>query len=67
MEGINSFIKIPFLTFYFMFSFKMGGLIYVFNKIYYHKIIIMRSTFLYLFIGYITNLVPLIDYEKERS
>jgi hypothetical protein len=67
MEGINGFIKISFLSFYFMFSFKIGGQIYVFNKMHHHKIIIKRSTFLYLFIGYLTNLVPLIDYEKEGS
>jgi hypothetical protein len=51
MEGLNGFIKIPFLVFYFIFSFKIGGLIYISNKMHYHKIISMRSTFLYLFIG----------------
>jgi hypothetical protein len=60
-------LKLPFTLSIFMFSFKIGGLIYVFNKIYYHKTIDKRSSFLYLFIGYLTNLVPLIDYEKERS
>jgi hypothetical protein len=34
---------------------------------YYHKIISKRSTFSYLFIGYFTNLVPLIDYGKKVS
>jgi hypothetical protein len=29
------------------------------------KIIIKRSTFLYLFIGHLTNLVFSIDYEEE--
>jgi hypothetical protein len=67
MEGINGFITIPFLIFYFMFSFKIGGQIYVFNKMHHHKIISKRSTFLYLFIGYLTNLVSLIDYEKGGS
>jgi hypothetical protein len=37
MEGINGFIKIPFLIFYFLFPFKIGGQIYVFNKIHHHK------------------------------
>jgi hypothetical protein len=46
-------------------SFKIGGQIYVFNKMHHHKIINKRSTFLYLFIGYF--LVSLIDYEKEGS
>jgi hypothetical protein len=31
------------------------------------KIISRRSTFLYLCVGYLTNLVPLIDYEKKMS
>jgi hypothetical protein len=31
----------------------------------YHKIINQRLTLLYLFIGHLTNLVLLIDYEKE--
>jgi hypothetical protein len=46
-----------------MFSFKIGGLIYVVNKMHYHKTIGKRSTFLYLFISYLTNLILLIDYE----
>jgi hypothetical protein len=57
--------KIPFLIFYFyVFILKIGSLIYVFNKMYYYKTIGKRSTFLHLFIGYLTNLVTLIDYEK---
>jgi hypothetical protein len=67
MEGINGFIKSSFLILYFMFSFKIGGQIYVFNKMHHHKIINKRSTFLYLFIGHLTNLVLSIDYEDERS
>jgi hypothetical protein len=68
MGGISGFIKIPFLIFYiFYVLIKIGGLIYVFNKMYCHKTIGKRSTFSYLFIGYLTNLVPLIDYEKEMS
>jgi hypothetical protein len=65
MEGTNGFIKIPFLIFYFMFSFKIGGLIYVFTKIYYHKIISKSSSFLYLFIGYLTDLIPLLIINRK--
>jgi hypothetical protein len=43
------------------------GQIYVFNKIPHNKAINERCTFLYLFIGCLINLVPLIDYEKKRS
>jgi hypothetical protein len=67
MEGINGFIKICFLIFYFMFSFKIWDQIYVFNKMHHHQVISKRSTFLYLFIAYLTNLVPLIDYKNEGS
>jgi hypothetical protein len=48
-----------------MFLFKIGGQVYVFHKMHYHKIINQRSTLLYLFIGHLTNLVHLIDYEEE--
>jgi hypothetical protein len=67
MGGINGFINISFLIFYFMFLFKIGGQVYVFHKMHHHKITIKRSTFLYLFIGPLTNLVLSIDYEEERS
>jgi hypothetical protein len=33
---------------------------------YCHKTIDNRSTFPYLFVGYLTNLAPSIDYEEER-
>jgi hypothetical protein len=56
MGGINGFINISFLIFYFMFLFKIGGQAYVFHKMHHHKIINKRSTFLYLFISYLTNL-----------
>jgi hypothetical protein len=36
-----------------------------FNKIPHNKVISERYTFLYLFIGYLINLVPLIDHEKK--
>jgi hypothetical protein len=39
----------------------------VFNKVPHNKVISERCTFLYLFIYCLINLVPLIDYEKERS
>jgi hypothetical protein len=39
----------------------------MFNKVPHKKVISERCTFLYLFIYYLINLVPLIDYEKERS
>jgi hypothetical protein len=45
MGGINGFINISFLIFYFMFLFKIGGQVYVFLKMHHHKIIIKRSTF----------------------
>jgi hypothetical protein len=67
MGGITGFIIILFLIFYFYVFIKIGGLIYVFNKMYCHKPIGKRSTFPYLFIGYLTSLVPLVDYEKEMS
>ena len=67
MGGINGFINISFLIFYFMFLFKIGGQVYVFHKMHHHKIIIKRSTFLYLFIGHLTNLVLSIDHEEEGS
>ena len=83
MGGINSFIRISFLNFYFMFLFKIGGQgiitvradfyfiflffllffpillpfscqVYVFHKMYYHKIISKRPIFLYLLVGSLT-------------
>jgi hypothetical protein len=65
MGGVNGFLNISFLIFYFMFLFKIGGQVYVFHKMHHHKIN-MRSTF-FLFIGHLTNLVLSIDYEEERS
>jgi hypothetical protein len=56
-----------FLIFYSIFSFILWGQIYVFNKVPHNKVINERCTFLYLFIGCLINLVPLIDYEKKRS
>jgi hypothetical protein len=38
-----------------------------FNKMYHHKFISMRCTFLYSSIGYMTTLMPLSDYEKEGT
>jgi hypothetical protein len=67
MVGANGFINISFLIFYFMFLFKIGGQVYVFHKMHHHKIINKRSTFLYLFIGHLTNLVLSIDHEEEGS
>jgi hypothetical protein len=67
MGGINGFIEIPFLIFYFYVFIKIGGLIHVFNKMCCHKTIGKRSTFPSLFIGYLTSLVPLINYEKKMS
>jgi hypothetical protein len=67
MEGINGFINISFLIFYFMFLFKIGGQVYVFHKMHHHKIISNRSTSFYLFIGHLINLVLSSDYEEERS
>jgi hypothetical protein len=39
----------------------------VFNKVSHNKVIHKRYIFLYLFIGYLINLVTLIDYEKEKK
>jgi hypothetical protein len=50
-----------------MFSFKIGDLICVVNKMHYHKTIGKRSTFLYLIISCLTNLMLSIDYEEEMS
>jgi hypothetical protein len=47
------------------FLFKIGDQVHVFHKMYHPKIIITRSTLLYLFIGHLTNLVFSIDYEEE--
>jgi hypothetical protein len=58
-------LKIPFVIF--MFSFKIGGQVYVFHKMHNHTIISKRSPSLYLFIGHLINLVLSIDYEEERS
>jgi hypothetical protein len=51
----------------YVFYLKLEVKFYVFHKMHHHKITIKRSTFLYLFVGYLTNLVPLIDYETEMS
>jgi hypothetical protein len=46
MGGINDFINISFLIFYFMFLFKIEGQVYVFHMMHHKKeIIIKRSTF----------------------
>ena len=58
-------LKIPFLIF--MFSFKIGGQVYVFHKMHNHNIISKRSISLHLFVGHLIKLVLSIDYEKERS
>jgi hypothetical protein len=60
-------VSLKFSIFYFYVFIKIGGLIYVFNKMYCHKTIDKRSTFPYPIISYLTSLVPLIDYEKEMS
>jgi hypothetical protein len=65
MEGINSFIKIPFLIFYFYIFIKFGGLISRFLN--YHKLISKGSTFLYPFIGHLFNLIISMVYVEERS
>jgi hypothetical protein len=38
-----------------------------FNRMYRNDIISKRYTFLYFFIGYLINLILLIDYEKEKG
>jgi hypothetical protein len=78
MEGINDFIKISFLIFLFYIIIYFLFYIIIYNlrsnlsddsfisiKYITTKIINMRC--IYLFIGYLTNLIPLIDYEKEGN
>jgi hypothetical protein len=64
---INDFIKISFLISYFMFSCMIWSQIYAFNKVPHNKVIHMQCTSLYLFIGYLINLVTLNDYKKKGS
>jgi hypothetical protein len=64
---INDFIKISFLISYFMFSCMIWSQIYAFNKVPHNKVIHMQCTYLYLFIGYLINLVTLNDYKKKGS
>jgi hypothetical protein len=58
-------LKFPFSFSILCFLFKIGDQVHVFHKMYHPKIIITRSTLLYLFIGHLTNLVFSIDYEEE--
>jgi hypothetical protein len=69
MSEIMNLLSFPLflLIFYFIFSFIIWDQIYVFNKVPHNKVISKRCTFLYLFIDYLTNLVPLIDYEKKGT
>jgi hypothetical protein len=67
-EGINSFIKSPFLIFYFIFILYfevkfMCSIKYVTTKSSVRDALVL----IYLFIVCLINLVPLIDYEKKRS
>jgi hypothetical protein len=66
MGGINGFIKILCLIFYFYVSIYGLGLNLVFHRMYHNDIISKRCTFLHFFIGYLINLILSIDYEKER-
>jgi hypothetical protein len=66
MGGINGFIKILFLIFYFYVSIYGLGLNLVFHRMYHNNIISKRCTFLHFFIGYLINSILSIDYEKER-
>ena len=69
MGEIMNLLSFPLflLILYFIFSFIIWDQIYVFNKVPHNKVISKRCTFLYLFISYLTNLVPLIDYEKKET
>jgi hypothetical protein len=62
MTSFKFHFSFPILCFHFTFC----GQLYVFDKIHHNKVINKRCTLLYLFIGYLTNLVPLIDYEKKN-
>jgi hypothetical protein len=55
-----------FLFYIFIYNLR-SNLSYVFNKMHPNKITSKRCTFLYLFIGCLTNLISLIDYKKEGS
>jgi hypothetical protein len=61
-EGIDGFINISFLIYYFMFLFKIGGQVYVLHEMHHHKFISMRCPH-----SYMTILISLIDYEVEMS
>jgi hypothetical protein len=63
MTSLKFPFSFPILCFHLIFC----GQLYVFDKIHHYKVIGKRCTFLYLFIGYLANLVPLIDYEKKMS
>jgi hypothetical protein len=58
-------LQISFLIFCFIFSLKIlrSNLSYVFNKMPHTKLKAGDASFHYLFIGCLTNLILLIDYE----
>jgi hypothetical protein len=55
-----------FLFYIFIYNLR-SNLSYVFRKMHHNKIISKRCTILYLSIGYLTNLLPLVDCEKEGN
>jgi hypothetical protein len=64
MDGINGFIRNSLSHFPILgFHLKMGDLTCIVNKMHYHETIGKRSTFLYLFISCLTDLMLSIDYE----
>jgi hypothetical protein len=64
MDGINGFIRNSLSHFFILgFHLKIGNLICSFNKMHCHETIGKRSTFLYLFISCLTDLMLSIDYE----
>ena len=60
-------LKFPFSFPILCFHLTFCGQLYVFDKIHHNKVIGKSCTFFYLFLGYLTNLVPLIDYEKKET
>jgi hypothetical protein len=64
-------LKLPFsfyvLYFHLYFEINLSYDSFIQIKCITNKTISMRCTFIYLFIGYLTNLIPLIEYEKGRE
>ena len=71
MEERKDFMKISFLIFCFIFTFLIWAqfmLCFIYSSKMHHKNdISMRCTIFYLFIGYLTTLIPLIEYALDNN